>query len=210
MMNKDDKARSHCAVKTYLETLKLEVLPNLSYNPDIAPFDYYLCRSMQHGLADQHFSNYDELALHALPHPAHPASARETCIACGSSDLTLAHRYWSCSSIRPLIREAFNIIQQPPDLRGWLFGQGLDDDALTILASAKSSIHRFFLSLEMRGERLDGNSKRKRQTTDEDSGPGRHGCPTSRIGVRDPTDCNGVALETTTNYLSNSPTDETF
>ncbi|UYV64584.1 hypothetical protein LAZ67_3001246 [Cordylochernes scorpioides] len=83
-----------------------------------------------------------QLALHAFPHPAHPASARETCIACGSSDLTLAHRYWSCSSIRPLIREAFNIIQQPPDLQGWLFGQGLDDDALAILASAKSSIHR--------------------------------------------------------------------
>ncbi|UYV80385.1 hypothetical protein LAZ67_19000038 [Cordylochernes scorpioides] len=94
-----------------------------------------------------------QLALHALPHPAHPASARETCIACGSRDLTLAHRYWSCSSIRPLIREAFNIIQQPPDLQGWLFGQGLDDDALAIVASAKSSIHRFFLSLEMRGER---------------------------------------------------------
>ncbi|UYV74288.1 hypothetical protein LAZ67_11002873 [Cordylochernes scorpioides] len=87
-----------------------------------------------------------QLALHALPHPLHPASARETCIACGSSDLTLAHR-----SIRPVIREAFNIIQ--PDLQGyWLFGKGLDDDALAILASAKSSIHRFFLSLEMRGE----------------------------------------------------------
>ncbi|UYV61230.1 hypothetical protein LAZ67_1003982 [Cordylochernes scorpioides] len=49
-----------------------------------------------------------QLALHALPHPAHPASARETCIACGSSDLTLAHR--SCSSIRPLIRVTFSII----------------------------------------------------------------------------------------------------
>ncbi|UYV61134.1 hypothetical protein LAZ67_1003542 [Cordylochernes scorpioides] len=77
-----------------------------------------------------------QLALNALPHPAYPASARETC----------------CSSIRPLIREAINIIQQPPDLQGWLFCQGLDDDALAILASAKSSIHRFFLSLEMRGE----------------------------------------------------------
>ncbi|UYV79748.1 FHDC1 [Cordylochernes scorpioides] len=89
-----------------------------------------------------------QLALHTLPHPVHPTSARETCIACGSSDLTLAHRYWSCSSISPLIREAFNIIQQPPDLQGWLFGQGLDDDALVILASAKSSIqYCFILSL---------------------------------------------------------------
>ncbi|UYV83834.1 hypothetical protein LAZ67_X000348 [Cordylochernes scorpioides] len=29
--------------------------------PDIAPSDYYLFRSMQLGLADQHFSNYDEV-----------------------------------------------------------------------------------------------------------------------------------------------------
>ncbi|UYV71112.1 hypothetical protein LAZ67_8001783 [Cordylochernes scorpioides] len=103
--------------------------------------------------SEHNADNAVQLALHALPHPAHPASARETCIACGSSDLTLAHRYWSCSSIRPLIREAFYIIQQPPDLQGWLFGQGLDEDALAILASAKTSIHRFLLSLEMRGER---------------------------------------------------------
>ncbi|UYV82767.1 hypothetical protein LAZ67_22000799 [Cordylochernes scorpioides] len=75
-----------------------------------------------------------QLALHTLPYSAHPASARETCIACGSSDLTLAHRYWSCSSIRPLMREAFNMIQQSPDPKGWLFGQELDDDALAILA----------------------------------------------------------------------------
>ncbi|UYV67775.1 hypothetical protein LAZ67_5001970, partial [Cordylochernes scorpioides] len=40
------------------------------------------------------------LALHALPHPAHPASARKSCIACGSEDLSLAHRYWSCRRIR--------------------------------------------------------------------------------------------------------------
>ncbi|UYV80786.1 hypothetical protein LAZ67_19001735 [Cordylochernes scorpioides] len=53
------------------------------------------------------------LALHALPHPAHPASARESCIACGSGDLSLAHRYWSCWRIRPVIVEAFTTIQQP-------------------------------------------------------------------------------------------------
>ncbi|UYV77341.1 hypothetical protein LAZ67_15000553 [Cordylochernes scorpioides] len=46
-------------VKTYLETLKWEVLPNPPYSPDIASSDYYLFGSMQHGLADQHFSNYD-------------------------------------------------------------------------------------------------------------------------------------------------------
>lgn len=58
-----DNARPHVAqpVKTYLETLKWEVLPHPLYSPDIAPSDYHLFRSMQHGLADQHFSNYDEL-----------------------------------------------------------------------------------------------------------------------------------------------------
>ncbi|UYV82275.1 hypothetical protein LAZ67_21001540 [Cordylochernes scorpioides] len=62
-MNKDDKTQPHAAapVKMYLETLKWEVLPHPPYGPDIAPSDYYLFRSMQHGLADQHFSNYDEV-----------------------------------------------------------------------------------------------------------------------------------------------------
>ncbi|UYV82387.1 hypothetical protein LAZ67_21001905 [Cordylochernes scorpioides] len=47
-----------------------------------------------------------------------------------ANDLTLAHRYWSCRYIRPLIWEAFTII--PPDLQ--VFGQGLDNDTLAILA----------------------------------------------------------------------------
>ncbi|UYV77823.1 hypothetical protein LAZ67_15002453 [Cordylochernes scorpioides] len=95
------------------------------------------------------------LALHALPHPAHPASARESCIACGSEDLSLAHRYWSCRRIRPVILEAFTIIQRPPDLQGWIFGLDLEDDALAILASAKTRIYRHFLSLEIRGVQED-------------------------------------------------------
>ncbi|VVC35246.1 Ribonuclease H-like domain,Winged helix-turn-helix DNA-binding domain [Cinara cedri] len=58
-----DNARPHVAqvVKTYLETLKWDVLPHSPYSPDLAPSDYYLFRSMQHGLADQHFSNYEEV-----------------------------------------------------------------------------------------------------------------------------------------------------
>ena len=43
-----DNARPHVAkpVKTYLETLKWEVLPHPPYSTDIAPSDYYLSRSM--------------------------------------------------------------------------------------------------------------------------------------------------------------------
>ena len=52
-----DNARPHVTkpVKTYLETLKWEVLSYPPYSPDIVPTDYYFFRSMAHGLADQHF-----------------------------------------------------------------------------------------------------------------------------------------------------------
>ena len=50
-----DNAPPHVVkpVKTYLETLKWEVLPHPPYSPDIAPSDYYMFWSMAHGLADQ-------------------------------------------------------------------------------------------------------------------------------------------------------------
>jgi len=38
-------------VKTYLETLKWEVLPHPLYSPDIASSDYHLFGSMTHGLS---------------------------------------------------------------------------------------------------------------------------------------------------------------
>jgi len=57
-----DNARLHVAVpiKTYLETLKWEVLPHPPYSPDIAPSDYHLFRSMTHGLSEQHFTSYED------------------------------------------------------------------------------------------------------------------------------------------------------
>ncbi|UYV68998.1 hypothetical protein LAZ67_6001970 [Cordylochernes scorpioides] len=96
-----------------------------------------------------------KLALHALPQPAHPASVGPSCPACGSIDRSLGHRYWCCRSIRPLIREAFNIIGQPPDLQAWIFGgSGLEDDALSILASAKLRIYRYFVQVGL-GEAVE-------------------------------------------------------
>ena len=48
-------------VKTYLETLKWEVLPHPPYFADIAPSDYYLFWSMANGLADQQFPLYEDI-----------------------------------------------------------------------------------------------------------------------------------------------------
>ena len=58
-----NNARPHVAkpVKTYLETLKWEVLPHPPYFSDIAPSDYYLFRSFAHGLADQQFRSYEDI-----------------------------------------------------------------------------------------------------------------------------------------------------
>ncbi|KAG5319037.1 MOS1T transposase, partial [Pseudoatta argentina] len=57
-----DNARPHVVkpVKTYLETLKWEVLPHPLYSPDIAPSDFHLFRSMAHGLADRRFHSYED------------------------------------------------------------------------------------------------------------------------------------------------------
>ena len=56
-----DNARPHFAapVKTYLETLKWEVLSHSQYSSDIAPADYYLFRSMARGLSEQHFASHE-------------------------------------------------------------------------------------------------------------------------------------------------------
>ena len=58
-----DNARPRVAkpVKTYLETLKWEVIPHPPYSPDIAPSDYYLFRSIAHDLADQQFRSYEDI-----------------------------------------------------------------------------------------------------------------------------------------------------
>ena len=57
-----DNARPHVAqvVKTYLETLKWDILPHPLYSPDIAPSGYHLLRSMTHGLVRQHLRSYEK------------------------------------------------------------------------------------------------------------------------------------------------------
>ena len=47
-------------VKEILEALNWDVLLHPPYSSDIAPSDYHLFRSMAHGLAEQHFTSYEE------------------------------------------------------------------------------------------------------------------------------------------------------
>jgi len=58
-----DNARFHVAksVKTYLETLKWEILPNPPYSPDIVLSNYHLFRSMAYGLTNQHLCSCEEV-----------------------------------------------------------------------------------------------------------------------------------------------------
>ncbi|UYV72410.1 Transposase [Cordylochernes scorpioides] len=115
--------------------------PTTASRSDVCPLDWTSLRRCSGHNADIAL----KLALHALPHPDHPASTSSSYQACGSVDRSLDHRYWSCRRIRPLIIEAFSVLGRPPDLRAWIFGSGLEDDDLAILASAKSIIYRYFL-----------------------------------------------------------------
>ena len=47
-------------VKETLEALNWDVLPYPPYSPEHAPLDYHLFRSIAHGLAEQHFTSYEE------------------------------------------------------------------------------------------------------------------------------------------------------
>ena len=62
MILQHDNARPRVAkrMKIYLEILKWEVLPYLSYSLDNALSDYHLFWSMAHGLAEQHFHPYED------------------------------------------------------------------------------------------------------------------------------------------------------
>ncbi|UYV74758.1 hypothetical protein LAZ67_12000832 [Cordylochernes scorpioides] len=65
--------------------------------------------------------------------------------------------------IRPLIIEAISILGRPPDLQAWIFGSGLEDDDLAILASAKSIIYRYFVQTMSLDFELDGRPQEGHQ-----------------------------------------------
>jgi len=58
-----DNASCHTAkpVKETLKSLGWDILPHRPYSPDLAPSDYHLFASMGHALAEQHFSNFEDI-----------------------------------------------------------------------------------------------------------------------------------------------------
>ena len=61
LLHDNARPRDAESVNTYLENIKWDVLPHAPYSPDLAFSDYYLFRSMQHGLPEQHFNSYEEI-----------------------------------------------------------------------------------------------------------------------------------------------------
>lgn len=58
-----DNAKPHVSKMTQnkIERMNWKVLPHAPYSPDLAPSDYHLFRSMQHGLRDVKFKNLEEV-----------------------------------------------------------------------------------------------------------------------------------------------------
>ncbi|UYV68023.1 DAGLA [Cordylochernes scorpioides] len=86
-----------------------------------------------------------------------------------------------CQNIRPLVREAFNIIGRPPDLQAWIF---VEDDELAILSSAKARIYRYFVQVlkedkKQESSKMETNEIRAvikylwRISTEDEHRPGR-------------------------------------
>ncbi|UYV71046.1 hypothetical protein LAZ67_8001517 [Cordylochernes scorpioides] len=67
----------------------------------------------------RHFTTRTAMYVQTLP--AHLSSVRPYCIACGSREMSLAHRYWSYRCIRPLIPEDSTIIDG-------FYGRGLNNN----------------------------------------------------------------------------------
>ncbi|UYV63701.1 hypothetical protein LAZ67_2005362 [Cordylochernes scorpioides] len=91
-----DNARPHTARISQQALQDVQMLPWPPYSPDLSSI--------------RHVWDIIGRRLHALPQPRSEDELWQmaVCIACGSSDL--AHRYWSCSTVRLVIREVFSII----------------------------------------------------------------------------------------------------
>jgi len=53
--------RSHVAESENLEDTWMDYLIPFAYLPDVAPSDYHLFRSMQHGLSEQYFNYFEDV-----------------------------------------------------------------------------------------------------------------------------------------------------
>ncbi|KAG6800492.1 Ammar1 transposase [Apis mellifera caucasica] len=61
-----DDARPHTCLVTRQKLLELSVLPHPPYSPDLAPFDYFLFRSLQNSLNGKNFNNDDDIKSYLI------------------------------------------------------------------------------------------------------------------------------------------------
>ncbi|UYV70346.1 hypothetical protein LAZ67_7002603 [Cordylochernes scorpioides] len=57
--------------------------------------------------------------------------------------------YLSCRAVRPLLREVFASCEVPLDLQIWLFGVGLQPEAMKLTSVTKATIYKYHLGLEV-------------------------------------------------------------
>ncbi|UYV77711.1 hypothetical protein LAZ67_15002016 [Cordylochernes scorpioides] len=153
-----DNARPHTARISQQALQDVQMLPWPPYSPDLSPIE--------------HVWDIIGRRLHALPQPrsedelwqmverewrAIPQDAIRTLID------SLPRRVAACIAVRGvhvvqaivIMQFDFALTNVPEPSLGWVFGHGLDDDALAILASARTRIYRYFLGVELRSVQED-------------------------------------------------------
>ncbi|UYV77143.1 hypothetical protein LAZ67_14003433 [Cordylochernes scorpioides] len=166
-----DNARPHTSCKTVSTIIKLgsEVLEHPAYSPDLAPSDYFLFGLLKKELKGKRFDSDEDVQkvvqdfFHTFPESAYkegiyklPERWRRCIESQGKGKI--GRPAMSClEGVKkvagrspdelPLTQEAFN--KTPSDLQRY-FGQGMNHEAHTNLASTKSSIYNVFLILEVK------------------------------------------------------------
>ncbi|UYV60276.1 hypothetical protein LAZ67_1000678 [Cordylochernes scorpioides] len=175
-----DNAPAHTSllVRDFLAKNNTLMMPQPPYSPELAPCDFFLFPKLKRPMKGRRYATLDEIKTASKEELK--KIFKNDFLKCFENWKTRWHKciishgdyfdgdkiawyklylnnqrksfiYWSCKRIRPLIIEVFSVLGRSPDLRAWIFGSGLEDDNLAILASAKSIIYRYFVQVGLTG-----------------------------------------------------------
>ncbi|UYV72487.1 hypothetical protein LAZ67_9003355 [Cordylochernes scorpioides] len=148
-----DKASSHTSNKTQQflqemkDTLGLNFIRNSDIpvkSPDASPLDFY-----GFGMLKQRLFNRRPKTEAGLW-----KAAQEEWSNVSLSKVKEVFAAWKVRC-REIAKKKGKHIEHMKKIHGWIFGHDLEDDALAILASAKTRIYKHFLGLEIRGVQED-------------------------------------------------------